>query len=503
MSVPILGQDQKKSDEPQIRLLYCRTCGSIEELPDFDGPPQYDDLLNISVERHRFPSGDEHIGSLFKVDIRVWAQYEARRKIIEQIKGGASKGLGEIDEAFYDTKSQFAEDALKCYQAHQRPKGQCPDYMSDSKVLLPNTKADRKELGLADLSKVGGPKTKLCQFCLTGDTEVVTRDGIFTIEELSGKSPELLVPANGMGRVGKFQVNEVHYFGEQPTYTVTLRRGKVTKTLRTTAEHHWFLRDGTELVTASLAPGDVLQGIKAVGPSGKTDGPMGVAVAQGFVYGDGTVGKSDRRPAQVTFYNEKDEALLPFFSGFEVSTISANGQDGLPYIYGMPRTWKDLPDLSESRHFLLSWLAGYFAADGTVDKSGAASISSADRASLEFVRSVAAICGVTYGPVTSKLRTGFEGREPSRLYTMSLRATDLPSWFWLIDQHRDRVPETAGKPTFDWSVVSVEPTGEEEPVFCAVVPESGAFALSDGLLTGNCPVHAFNVRKYREQQGVI
>ncbi len=37
--------------------------------------------------------------------------------------------------------------------------------MSDSKVLLPNTKADRKELGLADLSKAGGPKTKLCQWC--------------------------------------------------------------------------------------------------------------------------------------------------------------------------------------------------------------------------------------------------------------------------------------------------------------------------------------------------
>ena len=166
MSVPILGQPKpQESTGPQIRLLYCKTCGSIEELPDYDGPPQYDHLLTISTERHRFPSGDEHIGTLFKVDLRVWSQYEARKKIIEQMKGGVSKGLGEIDESFYDTKSTFAKDAMKCYQRHQRPKGQCPDYMSDKKVLLPDTKADRKELGLTDITKLGGPKTKLCQFC--------------------------------------------------------------------------------------------------------------------------------------------------------------------------------------------------------------------------------------------------------------------------------------------------------------------------------------------------
>lgn len=167
MDVPILGEDTNtpKPDEPQIRLLYCQTCGSIEELPDFDGPPQYDDLLKISVERHRFPSGDEHIGSLMKVDLRIWAQYEARKAIIEQIKGGLSKGLGEIDESYYETRSTFHEDAMKCYAQHLRPKGQCPDYMSDSKVLLPDTKSDRRELGLTPLDKTGGPKTKLCQFC--------------------------------------------------------------------------------------------------------------------------------------------------------------------------------------------------------------------------------------------------------------------------------------------------------------------------------------------------
>ena len=167
MSVPILkppGQDQDEG--PAIRLLYCITCDSIEEIPDYDGPPAYDHLLNISVERHRFPSGTEHIGALLRVRIKDWVSEQARRQIIEQMKGGGlAKGLSAIDESFYDTRSIFYEDAMKCYNAHLRPKGQCPDYMSDSKILLPNTNADRKDLGLLPTSKVGGPKVRLCQMC--------------------------------------------------------------------------------------------------------------------------------------------------------------------------------------------------------------------------------------------------------------------------------------------------------------------------------------------------
>ena len=148
-----------------IRLLHCQTCKSIEELPDFDGPAEYDHLLEISVQRHRFPNGDPHTGNLFRADVGHWGNDEVRRKIIEQIKGG-SRGLAEFDANYYDTRSTFYEDAMKCYQSHLRPKGACPDWMSDSKILLPDTKADRKAEGLASPSQAPGPKVKLCQFCV-------------------------------------------------------------------------------------------------------------------------------------------------------------------------------------------------------------------------------------------------------------------------------------------------------------------------------------------------
>lgn len=158
--------DKPKENKPQIRLLYCRTCNTVEELPAYDGPepynPKFDPLLEISVQKHQYPSGLPHMGDLFVVDIDVYVK--AKREILKQIKGG-SKGLGELDESYYDTRSTFHEDAMKCFQQHLRPKGQCPDYMSDSKILLPDTKAERKELGFTAPKDLGGPKVKLCQFC--------------------------------------------------------------------------------------------------------------------------------------------------------------------------------------------------------------------------------------------------------------------------------------------------------------------------------------------------
>jgi hypothetical protein len=167
-NVPMLGQPAGQMtaiDGPQIRLLICAVCSSIEELPDYEGPVERDDLLEISVQKHRFPSGEPHKGSLMKVPVAAWMRDEVRKKIIEKIKGGGSKGLAEVDEKYYDTRSTFANDALACYKSHLRPKNGCPEYGSESKALRPDTDQERKDLGLAPVDKSQGPKTYLCQFC--------------------------------------------------------------------------------------------------------------------------------------------------------------------------------------------------------------------------------------------------------------------------------------------------------------------------------------------------
>lgn len=149
---------------PQIRLLVCSNCKSIDELPDYQGHPDGDDLLTIACERHTNSLGIAHVGNLMRVPISQWSRPKVREQIIKQIRDGVTAGIDEADKGFYDAKSTFHEDAMKCYAQHRRPKGQCPDFMSDSKKLLPNTKQDRKDLGLAPVAK-SSVSTRLCQFC--------------------------------------------------------------------------------------------------------------------------------------------------------------------------------------------------------------------------------------------------------------------------------------------------------------------------------------------------
>jgi len=151
----------KNNEEPQIRVLVCRNCKTIEELPDYDGDPATDTLLNILVSQHQKPV--EHVGLLLKFPLKYWAVPKIQDEIVKQIRGG-SEGLDAFQTNFYATKNQFAEDAMSCFSDHLRPKGQCPDYKSDKKLLKPNTDADRKEAGLEKAGKTG-PKVYLCDFC--------------------------------------------------------------------------------------------------------------------------------------------------------------------------------------------------------------------------------------------------------------------------------------------------------------------------------------------------
>lgn len=164
-NVPILGEKKPAANEPMFRLLYCLVCQTLEELPPYDGDPELDHLLAIACEAHVFPSGEPHKGKLFVLPLRTWAHSESKREIIRQIKGGGSKGLAEIDDSFYDSRSNFMEDAMSCYVKHNKPKDGCDDWQHSSKLLIPNTIKERKAEGMARYQDEAGPKTYLCNFC--------------------------------------------------------------------------------------------------------------------------------------------------------------------------------------------------------------------------------------------------------------------------------------------------------------------------------------------------
>lgn len=147
--------------EPYIRLLVCRTCKTIDELPPFAGRPEDDVLLQITVDRH----GPEHIGTLYNVAELHWRSATLREEIRKQVTAGGSSGLDVFGTNFYATRMQFSEDAMQCWREHLKPKGQCPDYGSEKKRLLPNTAAERKDAGMKKPKESSATKVYLCMFC--------------------------------------------------------------------------------------------------------------------------------------------------------------------------------------------------------------------------------------------------------------------------------------------------------------------------------------------------
>ena len=146
----------------KIRLLICKTCGSAEELPYYEGPVVYDHWLEAAVKRH-----PGHLaGGLFNIDIdSFWNTPQKRKVTLESLHKqlelpGTAKGLG---SAFYDLRSTYLDDAMRCWKGFNRTTdpGHC-DYFKENKRLLPPTKEDRTELGLDPKDR---PNTFLCQFC--------------------------------------------------------------------------------------------------------------------------------------------------------------------------------------------------------------------------------------------------------------------------------------------------------------------------------------------------
>jgi len=214
---------------------------------------------------------------------------------------------------------------------------------------------------------------------------------------------------------------------------------------------------------------------------------MPVAVAQGFVFGDGNCGVGER-PALIKFNGAKDKALLPFFAGYQSRKVMVHSEhkgkeldkkEALQ-IYGLPRFWKQLPPIQESRSFLLSWLAGYFAADGYVSKESAV-ISSARQEALSFARDVPAVCGVGYTVIGRQMRLG-KGTALSALYRINLRIADLPSWFFLMPHHLKHASARKHSKAGPWRVKAIIKTKKYDEVF-GVLRTIG-FGLSEDLVCG-------------------
>lgn len=320
--------------------------------------------------------------------------------------------------------------------------------------------------------------------CFAYDTEILTDDGIKPIGSLANSTVKL------MTQYGKWVESEIKSFGEQELFKLVLSRGKSRKEVLTTKHHRWFRKSrrhgaersyngNVESITAYLEPGDKL--VSTYGQSVKNLSDISLyGIRHGLVFGDGSVCNN---VGQLTLCGEKNRQLLKYFNDHKTYRIEISGD---VVVAGLPKYFKERPSLDMDKSYLYGWLAGYFAADGHIKKSGQIRIHSSNKENLLYVRDVCTKLGIGYAPISVQERVGLGQTEPSELFSIDIHGSFLTDDFFLIEEHRKRFVEKEYQEQREWKVETVSPTGIVEEVYCAVVPETRSFVLEGNILTGNC-----------------
>lgn len=331
---------------------------------------------------------------------------------------------------------------------------------------------------------------KVYHNCFSGDVRFLTKTGTHSLEEVAGTTQQVL------GSKGHWTDASIESFGEQETYLVTLTRNGRRKTVRATAGHRWFKQGrrpqrshAAEATTMDLVAGDALVSTYRVNQTHHIR-PSAIGAQAGIVFGDGNIEGKAQNVSGVSLWGGKDAQLLKWFPHSPTRVVaSAAGVAGIR-VCDLPRSFKSAPDLGEGLTYLYGWLAGYFAADGTVSKTGTARLDSNTKSHLVLAQDVCHLLGIKTTEINEQQRTGFGGEFTG--YSLILNVSDLTDEFFLIGEHGNRAAGRLSRtdpPTpSQWIVESVEASGEVEQVYCAVVPDGQSFTLEGNLLTGNCVI---------------
>lgn len=314
--------------------------------------------------------------------------------------------------------------------------------------------------------------------CFDGETKIITKDGIRTLRDVYESGKHIQVLSNGGWRDAV-----VKSFGIQPVRKLILEKHGVKKTFIVTGDHIWFAANRKkdkfkEVQTIDLRPGMKLR--RDLNACFRKYKPSPFGVAHGFFWGDGDHSGQNRR---VNFCGDKIE-LLPYFTP---DTLGES--NGVVTICGILKCFWDYPSLYETPSYLYGWLAGYFAADGSVDERGSCVICSTKREDLEFVRNVLCVLGIPFEEIRKQERISNLTGELGTIYILTLNRYYLNENFFIRKKHKERfINNSNQKPPSLWHVKSVSEIIDYREVFCAVVPETHSFCLEGNILTHNCYV---------------
>ncbi|MEB3319329.1 MAG: ribonucleoside-triphosphate reductase, adenosylcobalamin-dependent, partial [Cyanobium sp.] len=317
--------------------------------------------------------------------------------------------------------------------------------------------------------------------CLAAGTQVLTRLGYRSIEELSkpGYGPVEVVNARGQWSAVTFRC-----YGRQDLMGVTFgRKGAEAMTVEATADHKWPVITGQDdcgrvvwgwKLTCDLRPGDRIPRVLAPKPKGSLLG-----IQHGIIYGDGT--RSGDR-CFVDLCGDKEIELSEFFEDqrdlkwqFRCYPERGSGID-----------FKALPDPGLGDEHLYGFIQGLLATDGSVGSNGLSLSGSAE--TVAFIAEHAPRLGLLACKPRLMYAAGSGsnlGPRRSDVYRIHIARASFHSADLLRESMRRKLRSAAA--SAHWTVrARPQVSFRDQPVYCTTEPRTHAFVLAGGLLTGNC-----------------
>lgn len=329
--------------------------------------------------------------------------------------------------------------------------------------------------------------------CLAGDTPVLTKNGMYKIKDLAGMNVEVLN--------GNSEWTEAPFmsFGEQDTYKVTLCWGdnkRNTVEVYATKDHRWFLTDGRVVTTEFWLTGGLNKNTCNIPhmfvPEQNVDLELyEKGVIHGMVYGDGS--KNREGKFYLNLCGDKREELTEYVK-------SVTNEE--PFVYEnnvrfnifSETELKDVPKTMDYS-YLRGFFAGILSTDGTITRNGnGCEVSfSGSKELIDFVNNVFPYIGViptyTYKSY-SKGEDSNYGTRNKDIWRVGVHAATVSENDILRDTHKQKFVQTGNgdKVSKRWQVVSIDSEPVKQEVFCCTEPETTAFAIFNGMKTGQCTV---------------
>jgi len=383
-----------------------------------------------------------------------------------------------------------------------------------------------KELNL----KIDG--TNIC--CLAGDTEVVTKEGIFKIKDLVGKEVTIFDGENWI------KCNNFQSFGEDDVYRIYLKNGDY---IDSNSNHKWFIAESyndirnnkyKKCLTKNLKVGSWLEFNNSTEYYGTEK--LKAAYLKGFLIGDGT--HNENSPLLNVHFTKYECLEMLKDSANEITNIEKNtncisevsfseeitnpnqlGRQIFKKMRGLTARKKELLNFASSykkeipdfvnldKQSKLLFISGLLDADGTYSTSGI-QITSIHKS---FILSLKKLL-LSVGVISSIDKT--ERKEKNIIYRLTIGNYDSYEFFDSLFCKRLKKPSIKPnrRTTGFRKILKIEKLNNKEEVFCPNIPTTGKFLLANGIITGNseillphdplhtvvCCLSSINLAKYDE-----